>query len=376
MIKAISLQNFKCFKNQTSFDLKDINIFTGYNGRGKSTALQAILLLAQSIRHFDSLSWLVTKGCYLNLDLFEDLLTKGIEGEKILSIDLASELPGYERIGLRYQEKGEQIGSLIDFLINEESRFDNSKMFGVNLDKDTMSNYFYPEDINDLFANVVFVSADRRGPSLFEQKELLDKENPCGVEGEHTLNVISRDEELNAQINELTSFIMDGGKIDIKGKDKDSAVLSLRYSTIDGQHQIKSVNHGFGYSYVLPILAAALRCKDGMLIIENPEAHLHPAAQSRLPQALVKICKNNNTQLFLETHSEHILNAVRLCTLKPEFGISHDDVSIYFFDKDFTVIPLKLDADGQIDPWPEGFFDQQENDLAEILQLGLFNPNK
>lgn len=376
MINRITLENFKCFKNQTSFDLRNINIFTGYNGRGKSSLLQAILLLAQSVKSCESITTLAVKGCYVDLDLFEDLISKGTDNDKYLRININSNLNGFEKIGLKYKEKEDRIGKLCDFKINEESKFDVFKTLGDVSEGEGDAVFYYPNKINDLFANVVFVSADRRGPSLFEQKELLDKENPCGVEGEHTLNVISRDEELNAQINELTNFIMDGGKIDIKGKDKDSAVLSLRYSTIDGNYQIKSVNHGFGYSYVLPILAAALRCKDGMLIIENPEAHLHPAAQSRLTQALVKICKNNNTQLFLETHSEHILNAVRLCTLKPEFGISHDDVSIYFFDKDFTVIPLKLDADGQIDPWPEGFFDQQENDLAEILQLGLFNPNK
>ena len=115
----------------------------------------------------------------------------------------------------------------------------------------------------------------------------------------------------------------------------------------------------------------ALSAKNCTLFIENPEAHLHPLAQSRLMQLLCKIPSENNVQIFIETHSEHILNSVRLCSLKDEFPIATPDISIHFFDKDYSVKYLAIDNNAQLSEWPLGFFDQQERDLAEILKLGL-----
>ena len=68
---------------------------------------------------------------------------------------------------------------------------------------------------------------------------------------------------------------------------------------------------------------------------------------------------------------EHIINAFRLACAKKDNNIFKDDISIYFFDKDFSVKKLQLLQNGQIPSWPKGFFDQQANDLAEIIKLGL-----
>jgi predicted ATPase len=87
---------------------------------------------------------------------------------------------------------------------------------------------------------------------------------------------------------------------------------------------------------------------------------------------LAKIAKENNIQLFVETHSEHIVNAVRLSILDDASTIDSTDVSIYFFDKDMSINELQIDSNAQIKNWPSGFFDQQQNDAEQILKLGLF----
>ena len=186
--------------------------------------------------------------------------------------------------------------------------------------------------------------------------------------------MLTQDKKLMQEVSHWIDYIMDGGTLEVSGmEDKKSAVLNLLFQTGEkGTRGIKSINCGFGYSYVLPIVIMALTIKKGCLFIENPEAHLHPEAQSRLMELICRQMGNKNIQVFIETHSEHIVNAVRLRSLKPDSPISYEDVNIYFFDKDFSIIPLKMDEDAQIANWPTGFFDQQEIDLSEILKLGLF----
>jgi len=130
---------------------------------------------------------------------------------------------------------------------------------------------------------------------------------------------------------------------------------------------------GFGYSYILPIIVSGLIAEKGdILIIENPEAHLHPKAQARITEFFAKVA-SAGVQVFIESHSEHILNGVRISALKDNIAISNDEVSILYFrdSEQHLFVKLNLKANGKIDNWADGFFDQQENDLGEIFRLSV-----
>ena len=89
---------------------------------------------------------------------------------------------------------------------------------------------------------------------------------------------------------------------------------------------------GFGYSYILSIVVTALIAKEGdIVILENPEAHLHPEAQTRLTFMLSKLVAMG-IQVFIETHSEHVINGIRLASLKDEYNLKNEDVRIFFLD--------------------------------------------
>ncbi|MGH3693299.1 MAG: AAA family ATPase [Pseudonocardiaceae bacterium] len=91
-------------------------------------------------------------------------------------------------------------------------------------------------------------------------------------------------------------------------------------------------NIGFGFSYALPVIIAGLLAPGGgLLLVENPEAHLHPAGQSRLGRFLARIA-GSGVQVVLETHSDHILNGVRLA-VADERTINAHDVIVHFFGK-------------------------------------------
>ena len=127
---------------------------------------------------------------------------------------------------------------------------------------------------------------------------------------------------------------------------------------------------GFGYSYTLPIIISGLIAKENeILIIENPEAHLHPKAQSRLMKFLAKVAKKG-VQIFIESHSDHILNALRIC-VKKEI-LEAKEVNVFFFANDKNskspkIFMPQIDKNGGISDWQEGFFDEWENSLMELV---------
>ena len=146
-----------------------------------------------------------------------------------------------------------------------------------------------------------------------------------------------------------------------------AVTLGIRTSS-DTDFQ-RPVHAGFGMTQVLPIMVAALSANgDDLLLIENPEVHLHPTGQAEMGTFLAEVA-SAGVQVLIETHSDHVLNGIRRAvksgTLAP------GDVVLHFFRprrEDRTeggpqVHNPVLDSDGNIDSWPDGFFDQFDRDM-------------
>jgi predicted ATPase len=371
MIVSLEIRNFKCFKNAQPFPLSKVNLFTGYNGRGKSTVLQSLLLLAQSLYDNRNLRKLMVNGIFCNLGIFEDLVNFQSD-DKSIHFTIESDLPDApHKVELSYEENSARSGKMNGLVVDGVSMFETRQDLAGNIVSTVKTLGNYPTEIHKLFDNFQFVSADRMGPTPFEPKHDLFDNNPVGNTGEYKLNVIT-ERHIEEQLSESIQRIMDGGTMTVDGGDKANEVLKLFFSTLDASRQVKAINSGFGYSYIIPILLSVLTKKDGCLFIENPEAHLHPCAQSRLMKELIRLARMQNIQLFVETHSEHIVNAMRLCILEEGYdGFTNKDVMLYFFDKDLSVRQLQVEPNAQIPMWPTGFFDQAERDAATILKLGL-----
>jgi predicted ATPase len=131
---------------------------------------------------------------------------------------------------------------------------------------------------------------------------------------------------------------------------------------------------GFGITYALPIILAGLvAVEGGILVVENPEAHLHPAGQSRMGVFLAWLA-GKGVQVIVETHSDHILNGMRRAIAQHSY-ISADSSILHFFsqseDDEFGTnsVPLRFEANGSVSSWPKGFFDQYQIDVATLGQL-------
>ena len=408
MIKHISFDNFKCLSGK-SFDLDKVNVFTGYNGRGKSSVIQSILMLSQSLRKDDmnSLAHLHVNGDFVNLGDFDELLNNTDNLQFGLTFKLFDSTEHTVHLG--YEMTNDyKVGLINECIIDSISYFDtaSSKPSGETIEKKEgkgdlkqLPIYLY----NQFWAqNVHYVAADRKGPVKFvERTEIPDYFN-VGSDGSSTINTLSsynepvnpamnisdkdyNEYDLKTAVSMWLNEIMRGGSVSVigsgannlddqKGKKK-SAILTLDFDVKDDGNNYPSYHVGFGYSYILSIIVTALIAKENdIVIIENPEAHLHPEAQTKLTFLLAKLGARG-AQVFVETHSEHVINGFRLAALKKNFKLKNDDIRIFFFDYDFKMIPLYIEPTGKIPNWPARFFDQYQNELAEILKLGATGTN-
>lgn len=403
MIKRISFDNFKCLSGK-QFDLSKVNVFTGYNGRGKSSVMQAILMLSQSVRKDEpsSFAHLHVNGDLVKLGDFDELLTDTNKLYFVVSMILTnaedhSVVLGYD------MDNDYKVGVLKQCEIDGENYFDTASSMPSPTDKRQEGEigdlrqlplYLY----NQFFSqNLHYVSANRQGPVKFVERDEIPDFFKVGADGSRTINTLSayKDKvdfrmnidpddtncyDLTTAVTMWTNYIMNGGSVAVSGNTvhssddqgylKKSTILSLGFGVKDDGNVYPAYHVGFGYSYILSIVVTALIAKEGdVVIVENPEAHLHPEAQTKLTFLLAKLGARG-VQVFIETHSEHVINGIRLAALKKEYELQNGDVRIFFFDKDFEKKDLVIEKNGRIPNWPERFFDQYQNELAEILKLG------
>lgn len=127
---------------------------------------------------------------------------------------------------------------------------------------------------------------------------------------------------------------------------------------------------GFGASQLLPIIVECFNPQSSTIFIEQPEIHLHPKGQASMGDLLVDSTKNTKKSIIIETHSDLIIS--RVCTHVVKGDINPEDIAIYYFDpsKDGTIIiPIKINKEGQMVNFPEGFFEERFNEVAERTDI-------
>jgi len=321
MITNIYVQNFKAFQ-EAEIPPCPLNILTGLNGMGKSTFLQSLLLLRQSYRQ----NTLLDKGLLLNGEYIE--IGKGKDAyamygttEKLITFEV---------------EWNEEIELRCEF----ESR----------------------DELDLLPTHQQLQISDQK---VWQQALFQDKWQYLNT------NSLALLAQLDAWLGEITPNIR---LTSVLYNEFEIARLSYKFEVGEEfTEDMKPTNVGFGLTYVLPVVTAVLFANPGdLLIIENPESHLHPQGQARLGKLFAQAAEQG-VQLFIETHSDHVLNGVRVAT-KQQL-ISPENVGIFFFERHLEanehrteIIQPIIDENGRINQWPSGFFDEWGNQLDELLK--------
>jgi predicted ATPase len=237
-----------------------------------------------------------------------------------------------------------------------------------------------------------YLCAERVGPRVLY--EIPDQDvvllNPLGSRGEYTVDAIAKSGHKSILFKELThpSAVSDSLKNQIEAWLSELCpgirihenhhptmdIVNLEISSTAGtmvSNRLRPTNVGFGITYSLPIYVAILTAqKSSLILLENPEAHLHPKAQTSLARFLAKAAQAG-IQIVIETHSDHILNGIRIAVNKGD--LDSEKVKIHFFSSQINSLePImfspQIDKYGRLSEWPNGFFDEWERSLETLME--------
>lgn len=353
----LHIENFKCFEN-IDININDLTVFVGANGVGKSTSIQALLLLRETVENLHLKSIPLNDVYGLLLGTSTSIIHQGAESNivKIVFTDNAdNELFGEYESDI-YQEQ----------LCIEVVNHHRGKTF---LEEQP----FY------------YVSAERLGPRFSQRMKHLAFDT-VGIQGENTAQILvkrlkirkelmfpnTENPNLLRQVNFWLKAILPGVEVEADSDDKYMTAQIRVRNAFTAESSVLATNIGFGISYVLPIIVQALVAEpDSIMIVENPEAHLHPAAQSSMGEFLAMIA-DNGVHVIVETHSDHIISGFQLYVAKhPQFSnkVTINSISINNTIGQPFVEGVSIDDKGDITAWPKGFLDQAQIDFVKLSEL-------
>lgn len=333
MIQEVIINGLKNIKHE-EMALRPLTLLTGLNSTGKSSVLQAILLVNKA----------TTKNGQLYLDHILSsfsTLRNIYENAKETSISLDIN------------------GTRIEYRLSEEGEEKTEGCAGLEIEK-----------------NLYYLSANRVGA---ENQASISSVISCGINGDYLLGTFEKEKSkplpeslikeessftLAAQLNYWQSYIL-GLKLELKTEKRNEQIVEVKYNS-DNIPGILPTQLGAGVSYLTKVLILCLRATPGdVVMIENPEIHLHPAAQSRLGEFFAFIA-NAGIQMIIETHCDHLINKLQYLVFKKKFGA---EKTIIYYKRGITdpFEKIQLNRKGHFEPeFPNGFFDAT---LAELLEM-------
>ena len=378
MLTQLNLVNFKCFE-LLRLPLGALTLLSGANASGKSSIIQSLVLLHQTMREHEWSTRLSLNGSVTRLGTVTDVMDQ-IHGRDSFGIGLVG-----SDISCHWSFTGER-------------RDMSLEVSQVAVGRETQDNpdtlqYLLPTDGSDAamplahrIRDLTYITAEREGPREVYTLEDQYIVPTVGPEGENAVSVLyrRRDERIHAelllqgvaptlfhQVQARLDTFFPGCALDVQQVPNANAVtMGIRISPDTGF--LRPIHCGFGITQILPIIVAALSVTKGnLLLIENPEVHLHPSGQALMGQFLAEVA-HAEVQVIVETHSDHVLNGIRRAVKAKR--IPAEEVAIHFLRPRSPDLPQvlspTLDGSGNIDVWPEGFFDQFDKDLDYFAGWG------
>jgi predicted ATPase len=385
MIESVEIKNFKSIK-QKHFHLRNLNVLLGLNGMGKSSFIHNLLAFRQSKDIANSR--LELNGKFVKIGTTKDALYQ-----------YSKKMP------FATSFKFSNIGAF-DFVFDYKIEADFFTAKNINLDPSFVNLILKPQfGRESLFnKNFQYLNANRTEPKTINQKnytQVVELKN-LGNHGEFTAHFIEtygnedieiddlthpdskiRDEILNEEIvvktliNQINLWMGEiSPNVNIRTTSISSENILLEYTfkqpNMGNTNRFKPENVGFGITYGLPVVVAILKSKPGdLLIIENPESHIHPKGQAQLGR-LMALAAMNGVQVIVETHSDHIVNGIRVAV--KEGSIDSDKAMIYYFEKVIKpdeqyskITDIEIDKKGELSEYPKDMLDEWSNQLFKLM---------
>ena len=404
MITELRAQNFKSWQDTGALHFAPLTGLFGANSSGKTSILQILLLLKQTVEQpsdWNEPLYFGDEGSLVNLGNFNDVIHK----HKLdLSLDISVSWKSSTVTDINKYIRFYNLN--VETVSPSQSDRDRSGeiSFSTNIFRGAVNNFHYKTDLykfdgqqpdlfrcyglrtarteirdissrfeeafEKLFSRILYLGPLREHPRPHYTWE-GDHPKGIGQEGEKAISALlsgrirhlSIDEQILKWLKQLE--LIDSYDLHpVSDTGRDYEFLVKKYK--DGP-EVRLTDVGFGVSQVLPVLILCYYTPEGsILILEQPEAHLHPKVQSELADVLIDVVKNRNVQIILESHSAHLLH--RLQRRIAEEEVSADQTAFYFCQiNDGTSEIERLDVDeyGNIRNWPQNFFGDDLGDLVE-----------
>lgn len=386
MIDALTITNFKSFAS-AEIPLGAYTLLSGLNSSGKSTVLQALALLRQAedagllfdVRgYFEdaAVGGLPLNGELVELGTGQDILHEDYVTKKGHDPEIGFALQA-ESVPYEWRARYGREDDLLPLAVGPSAPLDFPAV-----DAEQAVTLFNP--------GFQYLRADRINPAVTypQSHEMAVRRGFLGTRGEYTIDYLRhyQDEAVPAtvlhhpdasprlldQVEAWMGEICPGVRIAATAIERTDLVrLGFEFTR---PHQLttnarRPTNVGFGLTYVLPVVVACLTAKPGaMILLENPEAHVHPQGQSAMAR-LTCAAASAGAQVVVETHSDHILNGVRLTVKRRQ--LAPDDVRLHYFQRNadgiVDIVTPTMGPDGMLSQWPPGFFDEWDRSLDQLL---------
>ncbi len=378
MLTRLDLRHFKCFE-LLRLPLSPLTLLSGSNASGKSSVLQALALLHQTMREHEWSTRLMLNGATLKLGTVSDVVDE-LYGRQSFEIGILD-----DEVSHNWVFAGDRSGMSM--------AVESVEVGGIKLEKPSELRYLLPDSLggSDVslprrLRGLTLITAERVGPREVYSLEDRQVTPVVGPSGEHSVSVLhwGRDEHVLDMLAlpgsvptrfhqveaRMGSFFPECQLQLQEIKQANAVTLGLRTAKATGFH--RPIHAGFGLTQILPIVIAALSAgQEDLLLIENPEVHLHPAGQALMGQFLADVARAG-VQVIVETHSDHVLNGIRRSVKAGRLAAAQ--VALHFFrprSGDSTqVMSPTMDPSGGIDSWPDGFFDQFDKDSSYFAGWG------
>ena len=374
MIAEIRLKDFKRFHSLT-LRTANLTVLTGANCAGKTSVLHALLLARQIARNPGKKHVELNGVDTLELGGPGDVIHREASDD-VASVEVASAEGNRSRWAFGWTN-GMDTQTLNAAVVQRPRDYSGALTGPAPQFCYLCAERLGPRDVlGASAANEAELDVGVRGEFVAQVLASFDRTRvrPGRVENPHRRQIPS----LLHQTERWMGRIVRPTQIDAQ-RFPNTSVTRLRFKTPGLRAEwTRAPNAGFGISYAIPIVVAALRAKvGGLLLVENPEAHLHPAGQSRMGAFLAQVAADG-VQILLETHSDHILNGIRVAVAGGNAALTPEQAVIHFFraedDGGPVLESMELRRTGQLTAWPVGFFDQAQVDLAILASKRRRNP--
>lgn len=388
-LKKISFSAYKRFAGLEIIELAPVTIIIGKNSSGKSSILKLLPmletsfsgLLKKSAIKFDndgvvlgsSFSDIAYNGNSVGLSFCVEfdfglvvdvsLLSMKAEGDVIIN-----------QYGVSYQGrkillKLKKRNDAYIYICEETGKEYAADSFTGFVNSQVLEELKCPSKIWLGSVKVDYIGPFRQTPMRAYSYRGMESYEKIGTDGSAAYDILYDSVELQDTVSAWYADNFNGVKIDLKSLDK--GMYQVRMRKKDTSFFVNIADEGQGMSQVLPIV---IRClmpdNNAMIVIEQPELHLHPAAHLNLAKLFAYTAKKLKHRYLIETHSENILLGIRDAVVDRENPLTEKDVLIYFVDEDEDgsafLKKIKINSDGDLSDWPTGVFNESYEILNEI----------